>query len=94
MPERTYYPNTHTGKFLHKLHIKKTDEDTSKTMIAAFPTSFGYKIEFGRLQIYGAMSYSDSVHYIPFLTKEGVKFNVAGEDALKGLLVQDCDASA
>ena len=81
----------HTGKFLHELHEKKPDEDTLQTMISASPSSLIYKDEHSHLPILAALYDPESARYVPFLAKEGVKYNVGGEDGLGGLLAQDED---
>ena len=81
----------HTGKFLHDLyaHVKKPDEDILRTMISASPSSLSYMDEDDCLPILTAAFYPDSVRYVPFLAKEGVKYKVGGEDGRGGLLVHN-----
>jgi hypothetical protein len=79
-----------TGKFLHKLHIKKTDPAIVKKMIAAFPTSLCVKNERHRLPINTAAWHTESVRYVPFLANEGIKRNIIdmGDSKRGGLLVE------
>ena len=77
----------HTGKLLHKLHEKKPDEDTLQTMISASPSSLNYTDANDQLPIHSAVFHPDSLPYITFLAKEGVKHKVGGEDGRGGLLV-------
>ena len=79
----------HTGKFLHKLHEQKPDEDILQTMISASPSSLIYTDEGDQLPIQSAVYHPDRIHYIPFLAKEGVKHKVGGEDGRGGLLVDN-----
>ena len=79
----------HTGKFLHELHEEKPDENVLQTMISASPSSLSYIDEDDRLPVQSALQYPDSIRYIPFLAKEGVKYKVGGEDGRGGLLVDD-----
>ena len=83
--------SNHTGKFLHKLHEKKPDEDTLKKMISASPSSLSYENEIGDLPICTAALSMATVRYVPFLAKEGVKHKVGGDDGRGGLLVQGED---
>ena len=76
-----------TGRYLHKLHEKRTDEKVVKKMITAFPSSLSYQDDEGCLPIHSAIYYDDGVGYIPMLAKEGVKHNVGGDDGRGGLLV-------
>ena len=79
----------HTGKFLHKLREKKPDEDTLQNTISASPSSLSYKDSKDQLPIQSALFHHDSLRYIPFLAKEGVKHKVGGEDGRGGLLVDN-----
>jgi hypothetical protein len=82
-----------TGKFLHKLHEMKPDEEAVKKMITAFPSSLSYQNSTlsgdsrrALIPVHSAVLYRDSFPYIPLLAKEGAKYNVGGDDGRGGLL--------
>ena len=82
----------HTGKFLHVLHKKKPDEDILQTsMISASPSSLIYTKSYDgqQLPIQSVGRHPDSLRYVFFLAREGVKHKVGGEDGRGGLLVDD-----
>ena len=82
----------HTGKFLHKeLDEKELDDETLKKMITAVPSSLSYEDEDGRLPIHSAVWNSKSEQYVTLLAREGLKYNVGGDDKRGGLLSQDTD---
>ena len=79
--------SNHTGTFLHELHDTKPDEDILKKMISASPSSLSYTDGMSEISIHSACQNIDSIPYVPFLAKEGVKYKVGGEDGRGGLLV-------
>ena len=78
--------SNHTGKFLHKLDEKKPDNETLKQMITSVPSSLSYRNEDGQLPIQSAVWEDGSVRYVPLLAREGLKYNVGGDDERGGLL--------
>jgi hypothetical protein len=83
-----------TGKFLHKLHEMKPDEEAVKKMITAFPSSLSYQNSTlsgdsrrALIPVHSAVLYRDSFPYIPLLANEGDTYKVGGDDGRGGLLV-------
>ena len=81
-----------TDECLQKLDVsmKKHDQNALKKMISASPSSLSHVNEFGQLPIQKAsLRDPHTVGYVPLLAKEGVKYNVGGEDKCGGLLLGD-----
>jgi hypothetical protein len=88
-----------TGKFLQKLHEKKPDPSIVEKMITAFPSSLNYRtpnevtdpndatppLPLPILENACAPG-GDGLQYIALLAKEGVKYNIGGDEGRGGLL--------
>jgi hypothetical protein len=75
----------HTGEYLHNLREHQPNEDTLLKIIDNVPSSLSYEVDGWSLPINSALASKESVHYVPLLAKEGVKYNVNGDDARGGL---------
>ena len=78
------------GQLLHNLHKDKPEKETLKKLIHEFPSSLECKNDKGQLPIQSAV-WNDgvSVGYVPLLAEEGIKYNIGGDNARGGLLVED-----
>ena len=74
-----------TGEYLHNLHDHKPDEETLQKVIDNVPLSLSYEDKYSCLPIHTTVLYKASVGYVPLLAKEGVKYEVNGDDARGGL---------
>lgn len=78
-----------TGSFLHGLgNPHKPKPETLLEMITAVPSSLIVTNDDGKLPIYSALwGGINSLQYIPLLAREGVEYEVGGENGRGGLLV-------
>ena len=83
-----------TGEYLHNLHKKQPKKETVKKMIDAVPSALSYKTNPNNphsqsvyLPIEISFRHIESIPYIYFLAKEGVKHKVGGDGARGGLLL-------
>ena len=67
----------HTGTYSHNLRDHQPDEDTLQKVIDNVPSSLSYDENTnGYPSIESAVLDKESVHYVPHLAKEGVKYKV------------------
>ncbi|GFH43961.1 hypothetical protein CTEN210_00435 [Chaetoceros tenuissimus] len=86
------------GKSMHRLGKYKPSEEAVEKLVKKFPSTISYEVRCGRLPIQTAADYDDNAvydcagsapKYVPLLAKEGLKYQVGGEEARGGLLLFD-----
>ncbi|GFH44078.1 hypothetical protein CTEN210_00552 [Chaetoceros tenuissimus] len=75
------------GKSIHKLGDHTPSFEAVEKVATKFPSTLSYQVG-GSLPIQSAAG-NNAFEYVPVLAKEGVKYEVGGEDARGGLLTID-----